>query len=272
MNFESKLLAPKTWQIRTPMLGCTAYLLAGEKEGVMIDSGESTENLREYAESLCDVPVRTVLNTHGHFDHTGGNSFFNVAIMGKLAAEIAKIPNGPSSEESIGQFSLDYSIVTVDTGFTIDIGGREIEAFRMDGHSPDCIAWLDKKERILFTGDNMAMVPMKYKCADPQPSMLLYMESVAKILARREDFDYICTGHGDGLMSGDLVNYTMMAALRALDGELDEPPQHPKRPGKSPFDGHNPEDNGFIEYKGARIMFNKRYLKDTTRYDIVQGT
>jgi len=74
-----------------------------------------------------------------------------------------------------------------------------------------------------------------------------------------------------------------MAALRALDGELDKaspPPHKPgeQRPGARPgdhgpdFSKHNPEDNGFIEYKGARIMFNKRYLKDTTRYDTVIGT
>ena len=153
----------------------------------------------------------------------------------------------------------------------------------MDGHSPDCIAWLDRRERILFTGDNMNMVPMKYKCVDPQPSMLLYMQSVAKLLTRREDYDWILVGHGRELISADQVNHTMMAALRALDGELDKaspPPHRPgeQRPGARPgdhgpdFSKHNPEDNGFIEYKGARIMFNKRYLKDTTRYDTVIGT
>ena len=168
----------------------------------------------------------------------------------------------------------------MDDGFKIDLGGRELEAFRMDGHSPDCIAWLDKRERILFTGDNMAMVPMKYKCIDPQPSMLLYMQSVAKLLTRREEYDYVAVGHNNELMSADMVNYTMMAALRALDGETDinnhKPPQHKEGdkdhgPGKD-FEKHNPAENGFIEYKGARIMFNKRYLKDTTRYDTVIGT
>ena len=279
MPFESEKLAPDTWRINGS--GATAYLVCGDDEGAMIDTGDSSENIRAYAESLCGKPVRTVLNTHGHFDHTGGNGFFNVAIMGKLAKQIAKTPNGG---QPIEEYPLDYPIITVDDGFTVDLGNREFEAFRMDGHSPDCIAWLDKRERILFTGDNMNMVPMKYKCVDPQPSMLLYMQSVAKLLTRREEYDWIAMGHARELIDADQVNHTMMAALRALDGELDvEPPPPQRKPGQGrpgshkndhgpDFSKHDPADNGFIEYKGARIMFNKRYLKDTTRYDVVEGT
>ena len=278
MPFTSKQLAPDTWRINGT--GCTAYLVCGEREGAMIDTGDSTEDIRAYAENLCGKSVRMVMNTHGHFDHTGGNGFFKVAFMGEKAAQIAKLPNG---NQPIEEYPLDYPIVTVNDGFTLDLGGREFEAFRMDGHSPDCIAWLDKRERILFTGDNMNMVPMKYKCVDPQPSMLLYMQSVAKLLTRREEYDWILVGHGTELISADQVNHTMMAALRALDGELDTPRMPERKPGEQQpgkhkgdhgpdFSKHDPADNGFIEYKEARIMFNKRYLKDTTRYDTVLGT
>lgn len=278
MPFESEQLAPDTWRINGT--GCTAYLVCGEREGAMIDTGDSAEDIRAYAESVCGKCVRIAMNTHGHFDHTGGNGFFKVAFMGRKAAQIAKIPNG---NQPIEEYPLDYPIVTVDDGFTLDLGGREFEAFRMDGHSPDCVAWLDKRERILFTGDNMNMVPMKYKCVDPQPSMLLYMQSVAKLLTRREEYDWILAGHSNELISADQVNHTMMAALRALDGDLDVPKPPERKPGEEEpgkhkgdhgpdFSKHDPADDGFIEYKGARIMFNKRYLKDTARYDTVLGT
>ncbi len=278
MSFESEKLAPALWRINGT--GATAYLVCGDTEGVMVDTGDSSENIRAYAETLCGKPVKTVLNTHGHFDHTGGNGFFERAYMGEKAAVIAKTPNGG---QPIEEYPLDYEIITVPDGFTLSIGGREFEAFRMDGHSPDCIAWLDKKGRVLFTGDNVNMVPMKYQCVDPQPSMLLYMQSVAKLLCRREDYDWILMGHGRELIDADQVNHTMMAALRALDGELDTPQMPPHKPGEQrsgshkndhgpDFSKHDPADNGYIEYKGARIMFNKRYLKDTTRYDVVEGT
>lgn len=274
MPFTSELLKPDTWLIKGE--GCSAYLVAGDHEGAMVDTGYAREDIHAYAESLCGKPVHIVMNTHGHFDHTGGNGYFKVAFMGRLAKEIAKEPVGGMNVED---YPLDYPIVVVDDGFTLDLGNREFEAFRMDGHSPDCIAWLDKRERILFTGDNMGPgVPMKYQCVDPQPSMLLFMQSVAKLLARREEYDWTAAGHGDRLFDADIVNHTMMAVLRALDGETDEmPPKPDPKPGeivdKGPdFSGHNPDDTKCVYYKDSLIVFDKRYLKDTTRRDVVHGT
>lgn len=276
--FQSKEVQKNTWLITSH--GSTCYLCAGEKQGVVIDTGDSYGNLREYCEKLCGKPVKTALNTHGHFDHTGLNGYFEKAYMGRLAAKIAKEPNGG---QPIERYPLDYEIVTVDDGFVLDIGGRRFEAVRMDGHSPDCVAWLDLDCRILFTGDNLAaMVPLGYKRIDPQPSMLLYMMSVAKLLARRDEYDWVGYGHGRELAGGDLVNHAMMAALRALDGETDEPEPHGPRPAEDGIIGpvdippdmsaHDPNDNGFVRYKDVEIMFSKKYLKDPTRYDIVEGT
>lgn len=277
--FTSKKVLEDTWLITSH--GSTAYLCAGDKQGIVIDTGDSYGNLREYCEKLCGKPVQMVLNTHGHFDHTGLDGYFKKAYMGRLAAVIAKSPNG---NQPIERYPIDYEIEIVDDGFVLDIGGRTFEAIRMDGHSPDSIAWLDRKYRIIFTGDNLAgMVPLEYKCVDPQPSMLLYMMSVAKLLTRRDEYDWVGFGHGRELADGSMVNHAMMAALRALDGELDNPEKHegvhPVEDGiigpiNTPPDmsKHNPEDNGFIQYKDVSIMFNKRYLKDSTRYDVIIGT
>ncbi|MCC8066205.1 MAG: MBL fold metallo-hydrolase [Clostridiales bacterium] len=276
--FTSKKVWEDTWLITSH--GSTSYLCAGKEEALVIDTGDSYGNLREYTEQLCKKPVRMVLNTHGHFDHTGLNGYFDRAYLGRLAAEIAREPNGG---QPIERYPMDYEIVTVDDGFVLDIGGRKFEAIRMDGHSPDSIAWLDLTNRILFTGDNLAgMVPLNYKCVDPQPSMLLYMMSVAKLLARRDEYDLVGYGHGRELVDADIVNHAMMAALRALDGETDpaDPPHpRPKEDGViGPVDvppdltGHDPADDAFVRYKDVQIMFNKRYLKDATRYDIVKGT
>ena len=55
MPFESEKLAPDTWRINDT--GCTAYLVCGENEGAMIDTGDSTENLRAYAGLVKNVTV-----------------------------------------------------------------------------------------------------------------------------------------------------------------------------------------------------------------------
>ena len=272
---QAQLIAPDTWMITGR--GCTAYLCVGENFGVMVDTGEYYEDLHAVVESLTDKPVEIVLNTHGHFDHTGGNGHFKTALMGRLAAEIAKTPNGKFGADNLDKFPLDYTIIVVDNGFKIDLGGRVLEAFMIDGHSPDSIAWLDHRERIVFGGDAIsAMVPNMYKCPDPQPSIILYIQSLAKLLARREEYDYVLTGHGRELFPASLIDNLMICALRAYNGEVDErpapPADAPKRNEPGPMDAIPVELRCFVKYGNAAITFHKNYVRDTTRYNIVQGT
>ena len=266
---RSKKLTDDTWVIYIG--NTTAYLIAGDNEGMMIDSGDTPCALREYCEDLCGKPVRMVANTHGHFDHTGGNGYFEVAYMGKLAAEIARTPNG---KQDASLFPVDdYEIVIVDEGFKIDLGNREIETFMLDGHSPDSTAYLDKKMRLLFVGDNMGKAPLKYKCADPQPSVLRYAINVAKLMARREEYDWVLRGHEDFMHDAQLVNRDLVCALRAAELDCDPEPPRPARPGGGPKMGSgNPEDNGYVAYKSTHLSFDKRYATDLTCYNIVKGT
>ena len=48
--FQSKEVQKNTWLITSH--GSTCYLCAGEKQGVVIDTGDSYGNLREYCEKL----------------------------------------------------------------------------------------------------------------------------------------------------------------------------------------------------------------------------
>ncbi len=93
--FRSKPIRPKTWLIEAE--GCTAYLLVGEDYGLVIDTGYSGKNVRAYAQSLMDKPVNIVANTHGHFDQTADNGWFEYAYVSAEAAKTAKnsIPQPP---------------------------------------------------------------------------------------------------------------------------------------------------------------------------------
>lgn len=50
--FESRQIAPGTWQILSS--GDYSYLLAGEGQGLLIDSGYGAGNIREYCENCAD--------------------------------------------------------------------------------------------------------------------------------------------------------------------------------------------------------------------------
>jgi glyoxylase-like metal-dependent hydrolase (beta-lactamase superfamily II) len=61
-----------------PRFGVTTvntYLVIGRDRAALIDSGLGVGDLRAEIGTLTSLPC-TVLNTHYHWDHVGGNSFF----------------------------------------------------------------------------------------------------------------------------------------------------------------------------------------------------
>jgi len=46
----------------------------GEKSAVLLDTGLGVANIRSVAEDLTDKPL-LVVNSHYHFDHTGGGAY-----------------------------------------------------------------------------------------------------------------------------------------------------------------------------------------------------
>ncbi|MCD8124032.1 MAG: MBL fold metallo-hydrolase, partial [Lachnospiraceae bacterium] len=77
--FESEKVADGTWRILSD--GDYSYLVEGENEAAVIDSGYGCGNLREYCQTLTDKPVKIIFNTHDHFDHTANNSYFECAYI-----------------------------------------------------------------------------------------------------------------------------------------------------------------------------------------------
>ena len=150
--YQAELIAPGTWQIASD--GDYFYLLEGEKEALVIDSGYGCGNTRAFCQSLTDKPVRRIANTHDHFDHTANNCYFDCAYMSEETKPLATIPF-PSFCGI--DFPKDYPIVVIDEGYTFDLGGREIETFQCPDHAAGSLLFLDKKEGILFCGDELCM-------------------------------------------------------------------------------------------------------------------
>lgn len=214
--FYSTLLSKNTWLIQGD--GCSSYLVVGEACGVVVDTGFSTENIRAYAQTLTEIPVRWAANTHGHFDHTGGNGWFERAFMSAKALEIAKTPY-PSKASLV--YPLDYLVTIMGDGDSIDLGGRELEVFEIPAHAPSSVAFLDRKERILFSGDEVAKSVMLYwQQPEPQPTIEQHAMNLKKLLKHRKDYDFICSGHGLGLEDASLVEDFLEHDQQILNGLL----------------------------------------------------
>lgn len=214
--FEAELIAPNTWKILSS--GDFSYLIAGEKEAIAIDTGYGAGNIREYMQTLTDKPVRNVINTHHHFDHTASNSYFEKALMHPKAFEFATIPY--ASFEGI-DFPRDYEFVAVHEGDTYDLGDRTLEFFWIPDHTPDGIAILDRKERIFFIGDEL--MPMGKTLKVPLKTFFGYLEM---FMAHRHEYDSMFSG--GGAFDIALVDKYYACAKEILDGNHGVPfePKH----------------------------------------------
>ena len=257
--FHSKLICKNTWLIQGD--GCTSYLIAGDKSGVVIDTGFATENIQEYAQSLTEAPVTYAANTHGHFDHTGGNGWFSRTFMSAKALEIAKIPY-PSKRKL--HYPLDYMVTIVGDGDTIDLGSRVLEIFEIPAHAPSSIAFLDEKEHILFSGDEVARGVMLYwQQTEPQPTVEQHARNLEKLMLHRREFDHICSGHGESLEDAVLIDVLLEHDRWILAGNEGTPFEMKRNEPNSP----PPEDLIMyeIEYKRASI-FKDTFIGYDIRY------
>jgi glyoxylase-like metal-dependent hydrolase (beta-lactamase superfamily II) len=183
--FRAIKIANGTWQILSD--GDYSYLLEGEDEAFVIDSGYGAGNIREFCETVTDKPVRRIANTHDHFDHTANNCYFECAYMAAETKPLASIPF-PSFDGI--DFPRDYPIVIVDDGDIIPIKGRDLLVLKIPDHAVGSIVLLDRKERLLFTGDEIGMVHGKSLNGSVE-RWLGYMD---KLLKYRDEYDAICAG------------------------------------------------------------------------------
>jgi glyoxylase-like metal-dependent hydrolase (beta-lactamase superfamily II) len=258
--FQSKLIRADTWLIQGD--GCSSYLVVGDKLGVVIDTGFATENIQAYSQTLTDKPVRWAANTHGHFDHTGGNGWFERAYMSASALEIAKTPY--PSKTSL-KYPLDYLVTIVGDGDQIDLGRRVLEVIEIPAHAPSSIAFLDRKEHILFSGDEVSRGVMLYwQQPEPQPTVEQHACNMEKLLKRRRQFKYVCSGHGEGLEEGAFVDLLLEHDQWIMAGnegaQLVMKRHGPDGPAPGDLVMYQIEYKRASQYKDSFIGYDVRYI------------
>ena len=272
--FEPLLVAPNTWRVYTS--GDYSYLVAGDEEAIVIDSGYGCGNLREFCQSLVDVPVRRIMNTHDHFDHTANNCYFDVALMSKETAERATIPF--KSFEGI-DFPRDYPKKIIDEGYIVHLGNRDLETFFIPDHAPGSLAWLDRKGRILFSGDEIMMIGCNVSGTVERRE-----RQYAKLAEHRSEFDTICGGYN--IFPAEQLDRFLENLRYILDGHEGEPApprgnrfppvddpeglgrtiyrrKDPRPTDTKPRDTSDQQYKRMMEYAGVRVTYDIRRVWDS---------
>lgn len=232
MNHQVKKLTDRISLLYGVKDECCMYLLEGSEAALVIDTGYGSGDIRADFEEVTSLPY-WVVNTHGHGDHSGGNIWFDEVYMSANALDDAldaiNLNKTVLPAEQIAQIEKRMQEKTftpsfVDDGFIFDLGDREVEVIEIPGHTKGCLAFLDKKDRVLFSGD-CAVKSMDILMVVPQALTLsAYLSSMKKLKSRRDEFDYLCTGHDGELLPASFIDEIVDCCTGILDGTVKSEP------------------------------------------------
>jgi cyclase len=179
---------------------------------------------------LSDKPVRYIIDTHCHGDHTWGNAAFqregaiviahrNVRERLKAEASYCGPPPGTG-----------LPTVTFDNELTLHVDGEEVRVIKFPtGHTDGDALVYFRKANVVATGDAFVSMPMQLPGASQKQdgTMLGVIEALRKIVSLVPEDAKVIPGHGPQASLSDVRR-----SLKALEGIRDAI-ERPVRAGKT---------------------------------------
>jgi glyoxylase-like metal-dependent hydrolase (beta-lactamase superfamily II) len=189
------------WVLLTNNSGNVAVLPTSE--GVLLVDDKFDQDGPEIlskVKAISDKPIKYILNTHQHGDHTGGNAF----MLKNTAAEIVIHKNARANMVAGKQPGLPQ--ITFADEAQVFIGGKEVSAHHLGrGHTNGDAVILFPSERVLHTGDLFVNGSAPFIDYSAKGSIVDWDKTLDRVL--QLDFDIVIPGHGPVAKKADLVKW-----------------------------------------------------------------
>lgn len=215
------LAAPPPWTVNTGFI-------VGRERTFIVDSGTTLSAARTlYGYARCARPQNDMLliNLEPHFDHIGGNCFFEKQGIAIYAhAGVRRTPEEfratkeeynqciPSpvrkAEHEAGAFFLGTTLTnpghTIAGGDSFDLGGVEVEILATPGHTPYNLSVYSREDGVLFCADCIVNAYLPNLEAGERDDWRRWMLSLEAI--RDLNPEIIVPGHGDIIRGPHVTN------------------------------------------------------------------
>ena len=216
---------------KSPGMGGDAWmhLIIGPERALLVDTGFGIGDLKALAEKLSGGKPVIVVNTHCHGDHVLGNFQFDRVYCHAYDADSIRAQMTPAARERFAPkegayYSVqdvigfrEYEVIGVEHGHIFDLGGgHEVELFHLPGHAPGGCGFIDKKNRILFSGDAIVSSPglicgaVRDAAHAEYCTIRAYRDRLAELAQRMDEFDVLYPGH-------NFLEYSNRAVTDALE-------------------------------------------------------
>lgn len=214
-----------------------SYLVLGSKEALLFDTGMGIGTISATVHELTSLPV-TVLNSHTHFDHIGGNAEFerilamdtaytrantrgvsHDVVKGEVAASALCRPL-PAGFDATTYRSRSFTPATfIKDGHRIDLGGRELQVLHVPGHTPDAVALLDSAAGLLLTGDSFYESTLWLFA--PETDLAAFAASVDRLVLLVPRLKKLLPAHNVAVSSPELLRDLQKAVTAVRSGRLE---------------------------------------------------
>ena len=191
--------------------------LTGQQGVISIDSCATQRRTQAYLDAITAVtpaPVRALVNTHHHGDHTFGNCLFPAAaIIAHENARTEAIAFGPPRDLPFwdgpdwGELTLDPPFVTFADQVTVHAGDlrAQVRYVGTAAHTTnDSIVWLPERS-VLFCGDLIFNGGTPFLLMGSVAGAIEVLEDVVRPLGART----IVPGHGPVFESSEPIDATL---------------------------------------------------------------
>lgn len=175
-----------------------------------------TPKIQEAVAKLGATPVRFLINTHWHGDHSGGNENFGKAGALILAHDNVRVrmAQGAASGRRTVPPALPIAlpVVTYHEGIKLHLNGDEVRTVHMhDAHTDGDSVVIWKKANVVHMGDLFFnKVTLPFIDLDSGGSARGMLAAADKVLGMTDADTRIIPGHGPVATRADLIAYRAM--------------------------------------------------------------
>ena len=220
-------------QIKATKASGTVYMLEGSGGNIGVSVGEDgivmvddqfaplAAKIKEALKKITDKPLRFVLNTHFHGDHSGGNAQFSkdATIVAhenvrKRLAQGATVAGGevkPAANEAL-------PIITFNDRATVHLNGEDIRAIHFPhGHTDGDSVIFFPKSNVVHMGDDFVTYGFPFVDVHNGGSVSGIIAGCEKVLGMTSPDTKFIPGHGPLSTPADLRKFLdMLKETRAL--------------------------------------------------------
>lgn len=204
-------------QIKVQKVAGSVYMLEGAGGNIGVSVGDDgivivddqfaplADKIRAALKGITDKPVRFVINTHYHGDHTGGNLPFQkdapIIAHDNVRKRLAEgITGGVGKSLSFEEKPAPQGalpILTFDHQVTIHLNGEDIRALHFpSGHTDGDTVIFFPKSNVVHMGDDFVTYGFPFVDVNSGGSVRGMIDAVDKVLAQVPADVKIIPGHG----------------------------------------------------------------------------